>query len=256
MRSLILVALVISSTAWSSPEENLLGQSGFEEPQISGRTPETDEGLLPVESETSPWSYFSASSETDGGRIIVGLTNEIARTGRQSIYVDFEKVTAKSRVAVLMTKLIPVKPSQAYRVSIWGRIDRKRPLSLDERRPFTVLDVDFFSADGKTKAGEPIRGFQLIPGRIIPGGPHPLTFVAKKWSESSSQFSTPEGAALLKVTWKWQVPTDEGETDGVIYWDDATLVEDNSPPPEKDAVQTGGASANQPALEQNPAEKQ
>jgi hypothetical protein len=96
--------------------------------------------------------------------------------------VDFEKVTAKSRVAVLMTKLIPVKPSQAYRVSIWGRIDRKRPLSLDERRPFTVLDVDFFSADGKTKAGEPIRGFQLIPGRIIPGGPHPLTFVAKKWS--------------------------------------------------------------------------
>jgi hypothetical protein len=182
-----------------------------------------------VDKETTPWAFFGASEETEGGKVVAGITDEIARTGKQSIYVDFDKVTANLRYAVLMTKLIPVKPSQNYRLAIWGRIDRKRPLALDERRPFTVLDVDFFAADGKTKAGEPIRGFQLIPGLVVPGGPHPLTYVSKRWTESPSQFTTPAGAAFVQIKWTWQVPADPGETDGVIYWDDATLQEDHTP---------------------------
>jgi len=230
MRALFFIALIGATAACAAPPAaNLLGESSFEEPKVTGRTPETEEGLLPVDKETTPWAFFGSSEETEGGRVVVGITDEIAKTGKQSIYVDFEKVTANLRYAILMTKLIPIKPSQAYRVAIWGRIDRKRPLALDERRPFTTVDVDFFGADAKTKTGEPIRGFQLIPGRVIPGGPHQLIYVAKRWTESPSQFTTPAGAAFVQVKWTWQVPADPGETDGVIFWDDASLQEDNTP---------------------------
>jgi hypothetical protein len=108
-------------------------------------------------------------------------------------------------------------------------MDKQRPVALDERRPFLVVDVDYFAEDQKTKAGEPIRGFQLLPGNVVPGGPHPLAYTSRRWAESTSQFTAPAGAAFLRVKWTWQVPTDPGETDGVIYWDDATLVEDSAP---------------------------
>jgi hypothetical protein len=257
MRPIILTAIISSTAAWAAPAPtpapaaNLLGQSSFEEPKVTGRTPETDEGLLPVDDETTPWAFFGASEETEGGKVVAGITDEIARTGKQSIYVDFEKVTANLRYAILMTKLIPVKPSQNYRLAIWGRIDRKRPLALDERRPFLVLDVDFYTADGKTKAGEPIRGFQLIPGRVVPGGPHPLLYVAKRWSESPSQLTTPAGTAFLQIKWTWQVPADPGETDGVIYFDDASLQEDHTPaaaPEPAPGSATGTAKENLPEL--------
>jgi hypothetical protein len=228
MRS-ILTIIIGTTTAWSAPVENLFGNGSFEEPKISGRTPETDAGLLSVDAEENPWLFFGAAPEEDGGKMIVGITDEIARTGKQSIYVDFEKMTAPARQAVLMTKLLPVKPAQAYRLSMWGRIDRKRPLSLDERRPFMMLDVEFVGADQETKAGEPLQGAQLIPGNIVPGGPHPLIYSARKWSEFSTQLTTPADTAFLRVTLRWVTPTDPGETDGIIYWDDATLVEENPP---------------------------
>ncbi len=228
MRSIILSAIIGTGAAWAAPVANFLGEASFENPPVTGRTPETDEGVLPT-NEGTPWEYFYSSEETEGGRVVVGLTNEIARTGKQSIYIDFQKVTATGRQAVLTTKLIAIKPAQAYRLSLWGRIDRKRPLSLDERRPFMAIDVEFFKADQQTKAGEPVRGFQLIPGRVIPGGPHPLVFLVKRWSESVSQLMTPADAAFLKVVWVWQVPTDPGETDGVVFWDDFALIEDQTP---------------------------
>jgi len=239
MRSFILSILAGSTTVWSAPTENLFVKGSFEEPKITGRTLETKEGLLSVEEEENPWIFFGATPEVEGGKLNVGITDEIARTGKQSIYVDFDKVTAPGRQAILMTKLIPTKAEQAYRLSIWGRIDRKRPLALDERRPFMILDVDFFAADQETKVGEPLHGVQLIPGNIVKGGPHPLIYVARKWSEASAQLVTPAGSAFVRVTWRWVTPSDIGETDGVIFWDDAALVEDQKPPATKENGKDG-----------------
>ena len=43
---------------------------------------------------------------------MVGLTNEIARTGSQSVYIDFEKIQKARKSAVLMSSLLPVQAGQ------------------------------------------------------------------------------------------------------------------------------------------------
>lgn len=223
MRSILFAALTGSALAWSGRAENLLENGSFELPAVKGRTRQEAGGNPVFAEKQATWSLFAAQSMTDGGELVVGVTDEIARTGKQAIYLDFAKVTASSRRAALVTELIPIKPAQPYRVSIWGRIDRKRPLALDERRPHMWLEVQFFQADQNTQAGEIFSGAQLIPGRVVPGGPHELIFVSGKWKESFAQITSPENAALIKVSWSWTTPSDEGETDGIIYWDDASL---------------------------------
>src|SRR5678816_3921116 len=102
MRLILLSAIIAATHTWADPAQNLFGSSSFEEPVVTHRTPETDEGLIQTEESTTPWAYFGASQDETGGKIIVGITNEIARTGKQSIYVDFEKVTANQKLALLM----------------------------------------------------------------------------------------------------------------------------------------------------------
>ena len=251
MRSLFFAALTGSALASSGRAENLFENGSFELPAVKGRTRQ-EAGGNPVFAEKQiTWSLFAAQSETTGGELSVGMTDEIARTGKQALYLDFAKVTAPSRSAALVTKLIPIKPAKPYRVSMWARIDRKRPLALDERRPHLWLDIEFFQADQKTPAGEPISGAQLIPGRVVPGGPHELIFVSGKWTESFSQITSPENAAFIKVSWSWTTPSDEGETDGVIYWDDASLEGERGTSPlaserEQPAPTGEGTPASQP----------
>ena len=176
------------------------------------------------------WAALAVSPETTDGRVIAGVTDEIARTGKQSLYVDFQKVTASGRIAVLQTDLVPITGGSAYRVSLWGRVDRKRPLALDERQPYMTLEVQYYAADRMTKVGEPVSGSQLIPGNAIPGRTPELTFRSGKWSESFAKFPSPAGAAFLRVTWTWTTPADQGETDGRIYWDDASITEEATKP--------------------------
>jgi hypothetical protein len=42
-----------------------------------------------------------------------------------------------------------------------------------------------------------------------------------KWNESVAVVETPKDTAFLQVMWTWGVPSDTGETDGLIFWDDA-----------------------------------
>jgi hypothetical protein len=230
MKSLLLAAALGSAFALSARAQNLLENGGFEQPLVTGRTPAGKGGSPAQAGVKGTWASLIADAETEGGRLQAGITDEIARTGKQSLYVDFDKVTASGRKAVLKTNLIPIKPSQAYRLSIWGRIDRKRPLALDERRPQMWLEVAFFQENGTTEAGEPTAGAQFIPGDIVPGGPHPLVFLSTKWKESSAQLQTPATARFMRVTWFWLTTREAGETDGTVFWDDATLGEDTTPP--------------------------
>lgn len=216
---------MMSAVALSSGHaDNLLESGSFELPAVKGR-PSVTNGGDPTRAEGSPWAELKIQPGAPGGTLSAGITDEIARTGKQSLFVDFEKLTAPSRQASLTTTLIPVKPAQAYRISIWGRLDGKRPLALDERRPYMWIDFQFLKADGETASAKSQFSVTTIPGAIAAGAANELRFVSWKWSESVSIIETPAETAFLQVTWTWGVPRDEGETDGLIFWDDAGIEE-------------------------------
>ena len=229
MRQFFLAALAASAAALPARSQSLLENGSFEEPQVTGRTPESAGGSPMKAGTPHGWGAFAVSPESAGGQIVAGVTNEIARTGKQSMFVDFQKVTASLRGAVLRTGQFPIKAGASYRVSIWGRIDRKRPLALDERRPRMLLEVAFFGADGTSQAGEPVAGDQPIPGEIVPATTPVLTFRTGKWKESFANVTPPDTAAFMRITWTVATPQGAGETDGIIYWDDASVTEANTP---------------------------
>src|SRR5687768_17140306 len=131
----IFAALLGVVTAASHAQPRVIENASFEQPKVEGRRSVLD-GATPVETETlkSSWTQLYPSKKDEApGRIVVGLTNEIARTGSQSLYVDFEKIQKARKSAVLMSSLLPVKPEQPYKISIWGRLDRNRQLTLEDR---------------------------------------------------------------------------------------------------------------------------
>jgi hypothetical protein len=220
MRSLS--ALLFLSLAAAADEGNLLLNSSFEAPVVQARTAETD-GANPVRAEegTTSWAHFQSvvrPQDKAGGQIIVGLTNEIARTGKQSVFVDFQNVTATKRRSFLMTDLVPVKAGQIYRIGIWGRTDRKRPLTLDQRRPYLRVEVEYFTPDQESQAGSTDNRNEFIPGRT-----DQLFFVSSKWMEYHTTVRTPEDAGFMKVSFRWETGGEPGTTDGAIYFDDASL---------------------------------
>ena len=202
-------------------EDVPLKDASFELPAITARTPES-QGANPAragEGETVWTQFQSFGSQKDGeGKLVVGLTNELAHTGKQSLYIDFQKLKTKSKRAFLMSDLVPVKGGNTYRVSLWGRIDKKRPLTLDQRRPFMQLEVTFFQADGEAQTGDPQIRTQMIPGKL-----DRLVFISSKWSEFFGVIRSPDDAALMQVTFRWETTRDEGATDGMIYFDDAAI---------------------------------
>ena len=241
--SLVLAGMcLVGRTALGN--ENLLQNGSFESPAVTGKV-HHGAGGNPAQAESgSSWLSISDKKDQAGGEITLGVTKEIARTGSQALYVDFRNVSAVSQTVWIDTKPIPVQPNTAYRVSIWGRVDLARPLSLDERRPSMWLDVAFLQQDGKTPAGDRVEGVTMLPGAITPGMKSLLSFRSRRWSPFSSAFQTPAGTAFIQITWSWVIPKDQGVTDGVIYWDDATLV----PAPRQDGGQQGAASpSNLPA---------
>ncbi|MGB8166238.1 MAG: hypothetical protein WCF18_02025 [Chthoniobacteraceae bacterium] len=207
--------LALSLVAPLASADNLIQNAGFEEPKITGRV-SAPKGGSPASLETgTTWAHFQSMDQT--GKVIVGLTDEFARSGKQSIFVQFDEAE-KVRGAFLMSDLIPVKAEETYRVSIWGRVDRKRPLTLDQGRPYQLLEVDFYPADQTVRIGETAVRTQMIPGMA-----DRLLFISSKWSEYYAEFRAPTGAEFMKVTFKWESPKREGPADGVIYFDDATV---------------------------------
>ncbi len=196
--------------------ENLLKNASFEEPKIEART-DARKGGSPVaaEPDATGWAHFQSMDPS--GKVSVGVTNEIAHTGRQSIFVQFDKAGVTPG-AFLMTELLPVKAEEKYRVALWGRVDRKRPLTLDQGRPYMQLEVEFYSADQATEIGDAQYRTQMIPGMA-----DRLLFISSKWNEYYAEFKAPEGAEFMKVTFHWESPRHEDAADGIIYFDDAAV---------------------------------
>jgi hypothetical protein len=128
-----------------------------------------------------------------------------------------------------VSDLIPVKPGMPYRVSIWGRIDRKHPITLDQRVPVLRVQVDFFGEDKETQAGETNQKVQPIPGTLN----RPPLFSSEKWGEFAADFKAPEDAHFLKLAWIWSTTADAGETNGTIFFDDATIEGEKVEPAEE-----------------------
>jgi hypothetical protein len=144
------------------------------------------------------------------------MTNEIARTGKQSIYLDFASIAGKGFTASLMTELIPVKPQQAYKVGMWGRLDKERPLTLDQRRPYLRMEFEFYQQDEETSVGDTEYRVMRIPGSL-----KKLLFSSSRWNQAYGIVRAPLGAALMKVTYVFNIPNEPGKTDGIIFFDDA-----------------------------------
>jgi hypothetical protein len=197
----------------SIPFEN----ASFEQPVVEKRTLEW-EGGNPKNTETSSWSHFLRRPGQGEGALNIGMTNEIARTGKQSIYLDFAGITGTGKTfkANLMTQLLPVQPKKPYRVGMWGRMDKERPLTLDQRRPFLRMQFEFYKEDEETSVGETEYRVMRIPGSL-----KRLLFTSSQWSRAYGIVRAPSGAALMKVSYEFEVPNEDGKTDGTLFFDDA-----------------------------------
>jgi hypothetical protein len=214
-------ALAQAPSAPAVPE-NLIKNGGFEIPEVKAPTNERD-GANPSRAADgqSSWMHFLAPAggqDKAGGELVVGMTNTFAHSGKQSIFIDFKEATAQRR-SFLTTDIIPVKPGQLYRVALWGRIDAKRPLSLDQRRPLMKLDFDYFSQDTETQSEKSDHGTQIIPGSL-----DRMMFFSTKWIEYFRLVRPPADAAWMKITFRWETDKAPGKTDGVIYFDDVSVV--------------------------------
>jgi hypothetical protein len=212
----------------AAPANQILEYGSFELPRVQARTPKLKGGnfLLFTSDE---WMDFHGEPDSSHGSLVLGLTNEVARTGRQSMYVEFNKLNKPRAEAMLVSQLIAIKPDQPYRAGLWGRMDKKQPLTLDQPLPSLRLQIDFFQADGETQTGDQVFRVQPMPG----SRDREPFFVSKEWREYYADMQTPEDAGFLKITWSWTSPQEAGEINGVMYFDDATLIGEKVEVPEE-----------------------
>jgi len=223
----------------------LLYTGSFERPRVKARTTKEGGGSPVVTVGRREWARFDHKQGDKGGQLLAGLTNEIARTGQQSLYVEFNKLTALLSTAELASEMISILPGQPYRISIWGRVDKQRPLTLDQRIPSLRLEVEFFQADQETQTGESEFRTQPIPGSP---GSRPL-FNSENWAEFATEITAPEDAAFLRMTWTVASSPQTGETNGVIFFDDANVKGPPGKTPEEIADEEESAAAKAEAAE-------
>ncbi|MEA3209380.1 MAG: hypothetical protein QOE70_2437 [Chthoniobacter sp.] len=209
-----LSCFVVALIAPLASADNLIKNASFEEPKVEGRV-DGRKGVSPGLVEETTWARFQSRDAT--GKVSVGMTDELARTGKQSIYVQFDGAE-KTKGAILLSQLISIKGGTTYRVSLWGRVDRKRPLTLDQGRPYMVLEVEFYPDDEVSRVGDPVIRTQMIPGMA-----ERLLFLSNKWSEYFAEFRAPSEAKFIKITFNWEAPKREGPADGIIFFDDAAV---------------------------------
>ncbi len=222
------------ATALSAGADSLLPGGGFERPLVKGRTP-ISAGGTPLKSPANKdWSEFSAKSDTG---FSAGLAEGFARTGKQSLYVSFDKFEGKTAECTLVSRLIPIQAGAKYRAAIWGRNNPEQPLTLDQRAPFLKFFAEFYLPDGIANTGEPEVRLQPIPDNRIRLGKRPPLFNSSQWTEFGIDLTAPADAAFLRITWKIELGRDPGTTNGIFHLDDASVT--GPRPPAEPASGTG-----------------
>lgn len=211
--------------------EQLLITGSFEYPRVKARTSK-DQGGNPAWDRRKPeWQSLIAKKDDEGGKVTAGLTNELARTGKQSMYVHFDNVTAKFSGAILSGDLISILPGKPYRVSIWGRIDRKVPFTLDQPMPYLKLFVEWYQADRETYSDAEDISNPEIRIQPVPGSVNKVFFTHTRWDEYWAEFDSPPDAAYMRLQWRLESgPASADAASGIIYFDDAAI--EGTPGPE------------------------
>ena len=234
--------------------QQLLESGSFEWPPVVARRTRADGADLSKSAMNAEWLVFKDKPDAEGGQLQFGLTNQLARTGRQCMFVEFNKLTKPQASAELSSDLLPILPNQPYHIAIWGRIEKERPLTLAERTPYLKLRVDWFKADQEEQTGDVVWKVQPIPG---PKKRKPL-FTTTEWKEFFANVKSPEDAGFIKITWYLETSNEEGETDGVIYFDDAAIIGESGPKEdpldtiEKEEAERAAAEGKDPAASTPP----
>jgi len=217
--------LLFLSASQTVRADELMQNGSFEEPVVRARTPK-EAGGDPVNGGVlSSWQSFNITSEPAGGTVSAGLTNEITHLGAQSFFIKFDNVSRSYQNVILQTALLPVIPSSSYHMGLWGRVDKKNPLTLGERPVYLKIQIEFFKDDGTTGTGEPQYRIQPLPG----GKDRAPMFTADKWNEFFLDIPTPVDAAFMTLTLKFETSPTPGKANGIIYFDDFSIKGDPSP---------------------------
>lgn len=228
-----LFALVLSVPVFSA-RADVVFETSFESPVVSGRVPKADGGnpSLSKPGEKPVWRCFEDQPNlgAEGGSVVVGLTNQIARTGKQSLFVEVSKLSAPYIGALWVTRPIPIEGGKNYRAILWGRNDGQKPLCCATAQLFLKVQIDFYTDEGNTETGESQYLLQPLPG--VSG--RPPSIVSNAWNPLGLRFEAPAGAKFMVVSFRCDSSAEKGAITGSVYFDDFTVETD--PPSAADAA--------------------
>jgi hypothetical protein len=225
MRILLSVLLFWGVSALAA--DNLLPDGGFEKPVVNGRTAKDQGGDPASGGAGAGWIAFKFQATGTNGKVTGGLTNEVAHSGKQSLFIRFDHVGAAYQSASLVSNFIPVASGTDYLLGIWGRTDAKDLIDSQGRSAYLKLEVDYFAKDANESVGE---SFYLV--RPLPGTKdHAPFFKPDSWNGYFVKLTTPPGAVFAQITYRWETGSDTGEINGIMYFDDAGLIGPAAPVP-------------------------
>jgi hypothetical protein len=228
--SLLTPAALLALFLAPLPAAQLLESGSFESPRVKGRKSRV-EGGSPLRATRSDWQQFDDKVNDEGGRLKGGMTDEISHSGRQSLYIEYDKLADEKAGVILASNLVSILPDKSYHVAIWGRLPKQNPLTIEDRLAYLKLFVEFFQADRESPCEE---GQSAMRAQPLPGSRNrPPLFTTGKWTEYFADLKSPPDAGFMKVMWRWDTPAQEGAVTGVIFFDDAVIVGEPGPrPPE------------------------
>ncbi|MCX6967692.1 MAG: hypothetical protein NTZ46_07935 [Verrucomicrobia bacterium] len=230
----LLFAAVALSPA-SPAHAGVVFETSFESPAVTGRTPKAAGADISKPSkpgEKPAWSCFEDQPDigAEGGGVVAGLTNQVARTGTQALFIEASKLSVPYLGVLLVTQTIPIEGGRYYKINLWGRNDAQMPLVCAMAQLFLKMRVDFFSDEGITEIGESQYMLQPLPG----GKGHAPLLVPTAWNPVEMRFGTPAAAKFMVVSFRCDSSAERGAISGTVYFDDFT-VHDQQPPTETGA---------------------
>lgn len=224
---LFFAALTVTSALPSGAD--VIFETSFESPSVKGKTPKAAGADISKPDPSKPmekpaWSQFEdqPNMEAEGGSVVAGLTNQIARTGKQALYLEASKLSLPYLGALFVSQAIPITGGKVYKACIWGRNDSKNPLVCAGAQLFFKIQIDFYTDEGATETGESQYLLQPLPG----GKSRSPFLVSTAWNPVSLRFVAPAAARFVIVSFRCDSNAERGAISGTAYFDDFTVSDD------------------------------
>ncbi len=233
MKSLVFALTLAALIPTAFAETGVVFESSFEAPEIVGRISKDKGGDIANHGDRPEWLFFDDTEATptsqkpdkagklpeSKGAVVAGLSNELARTGKQSVFIQADKSTQPQAGAAFSSAPIPIVPGTDYLVSIWGRNDKHNPLVLKTPQMILRLQIDFFSDNGDTQTGD--SEFLVQP---LPDSPkNTPAIVNSQRKRIVRSVTAPDDAKTMVVTWRCNTGPEKGSVSGVVYLDDVAV---------------------------------